>query len=163
LTANRQIAANGTLTDPKTKRSLWTIPFEDMTLQCLLAWQSVQDRKRDRAGERWSDGPGLVLSTRYGTGLNKNNLARMVTAACEEAGIGHIVPHELRRSAITYRLDTGHEAWQVTEWAGTSEQMIADTYRLRLVKVSTIGTVAMDLDPLRSKVDQQAGQGPSSG
>jgi integrase len=126
------------LTEPKTKRSRSTIPIDGFTVECLAGWRATQDRKRGRAGDLWSAEPALVLTTRSGTPLNRNNLARMHTAACEAADIARIVPYELRHIAITFQLDAGHEARQVADWAGTSERMISDIYHQRLTRVSTV-------------------------
>jgi integrase len=135
------MSSTGRLTNPKTKRSYRTIPFDDLTAECLTNWRFAQERKRSRAGTRWSDGDALVFTTRYGTGINRNNLARMVSAACEDANLDRIVPYELRHTAITFQLDAGHESWQVADWAGTSERMIAEIYRHRLTRVASISSV----------------------
>lgn len=141
LTVNRQMSSSNRLTGPKTKRSQRTIPVDDQTVACLLGWQAAQGKKRDRAGELWSDDPDLLISTRFGTPINRHNLGRMMTAACEEADIEVIVPYELRHTAITFQLDAGHEAWRVADWAGTSERMIEEIYRHRLTRVSDLGPV----------------------
>jgi site-specific recombinase XerD len=145
LTVNRQMSNSETLTEPKTKRSRRTIPIDGLTVECLAGWQAIQNTKRGRAGDLWTAEPALVLTTRSGSPLNRNNLARMLTAACEEAGIDRIVPYELRHTAITFQLDAGHETWQVADWAGTSERMISDIYRHRLTRVSTVGPVNVDV------------------
>jgi integrase len=144
LTINRQMSSSNEPTQAKTKRSIRTIPIDDRTVQALSTWKLKQDDKRERAGERWADN-GLVVSTRYGTGIAAANLRRMVSTAANEAGIGHVVPYELRHTAITFQIDAGRDVWQVADWAGTSERMIEEVYRHRLTKVVPIGAAPVDL------------------
>lgn len=59
------------------------------------------------------------------------NLRRDLKAACKAAGVPPLAPTELRHSAITIMIDAGHSPLAVADWAGTSERMIAQTYRHR--------------------------------
>ena len=111
----------------------------------LAAWQKIQEDKRRRSGDRWNDPYGLVVTTRFGTPINRNNLLRMVETASSNAAFEPIVPYELRHTAITFQLDACHESWKVADWAGTSERMIEQIYRHRLTRVSDLGSV--DLVP----------------
>ena len=90
---------------------------------------------------------GLVVTTRYGSGIDAANFRRMLAKACEEAGIERIVPYELRHTAITFQIDGGNDGWEVADWAGTSERMIEGIYRHRLSRVSKLTAVTVpDLD-----------------
>ncbi|MGB5759071.1 MAG: site-specific integrase, partial [Acidimicrobiales bacterium] len=138
ITVNRQMSSENTPTKAKTRRSVRTIRIDDRTASTLSTWRSEQDQKRTRAANRWKD-HGLVVTTRYGTGIGARNLRRMVAKACEEAGVERIVPYELRHTAITFQIDAGHDTWQVADWAGTSERMIEMVYRHRLTRVAQLG------------------------
>ena len=140
ITVNRQMSSENTPTRAKTRRSVRTIPIDDRTARTLSTWQEQQDQKRSRSADRWRE-HGLVVTTRYGTGIGARNLRRMVAKACEEAGVERIVPYELRHTAITFQIDAGHDTWQVADWAGTSERMIEMVYRHRLSRVTQLGPV----------------------
>lgn len=142
ITVNRQMSSENVPTMAKTRRSVRTIPIDDLTAGTLLTWRSEQDEKRTRAADRWKD-QGLVATTRYGTGIGARNLRRMVAKACEEAGIERIVPYELRHTAITFQIDAGHDTWQVADWAGTSERMIEMVYRHRLTRITHLGPIEL--------------------
>lgn len=148
LTINRQMSGSDRLTKPKTKRSRRTIAIDDQTCEVLLGWRAHQKAKQTRAGDRWSNDRGLVITTRYGTPINRRNLARMVEAACNDAGLLGMVPYELRHTAITLQLEAGHETWRVADWAGTSERMIEEIYRHRLSRVSDLGPVRLEASGL---------------
>ncbi len=146
LTVDTQMTSGTILADAKTKRSRRTIPIDGRTIETLTSWAEQQDVKRGRAGDRWHD-LDLVISTRYGTGINGPNLQRMVEAACSEAGIDRYLPYELRHTAITFQIEAGQEAWKVADWAGTSVRMIEDVYRHRLSRVTEISSARVpDLD-----------------
>lgn len=149
LTVNRQLSSKDLLTRTKTKRSRRTITFDELTAGCLTVWQDQQASKREASGDRRNDDdPDLVISTRYGTPIQRSNLSRMLTAACEEAAIERIVPYELRHTAITFQMESGSETWRVADWAGTSERMIEEIYRHRLTRVSGLQSVQIAaLDP----------------
>lgn len=56
------------------------------------------------AGDR-TEGP--LLTTRTGKQLNRHDVKRWVDSIACAAGLAHIHPHELRRSAVTIALDAG--------------------------------------------------------
>lgn len=142
LIVNRQMSSKDVLTRTKTKRSRRTIQFDELTVECLTIWRDQQEAKRKDSGDRRSgNAPDLVISTRYGTPIQRSNLSRMLTAACEEATVERIVPYELRHTAITFQMESGNETWRVADWAGTSERMIEEIYRHRLSRVSELGSV----------------------
>lgn len=153
ITVNRQMSSDDQLAPPKTKRSLRTTRIDDNTVDCLTTWRKTQDRCRGRAGSRWRD-LDLVVTTRYGSPVNAPNLRRMVEAACTAAGIARYVPYELRHTAITFQVDTGHETWDVSDWAGTSSRMIEDIYRHRVIQVAAIRPVADKIFTRRSNLSQ---------
>ncbi len=138
MTINRQMSSNDHLTQPKTKRARRKIQIDDLTLSGLEGWRAIQNAKRQRAGDRWATEPDLVIATRYGTPINRSNLGRMVTTACEESGISRIVPYELRHTAISHQRHAGRDSAEVADWAGTSERMVNEIYRHRLHDIPKI-------------------------
>ncbi len=46
--------------------------------------------------------------------------------------------YELRHTAVTLQAEAGHSAWAIADWAGTSERMIADVYRHKLMDASPL-------------------------
>ncbi len=144
MTIDRQMSSSSKLTKVKTRRSLRTIPMDDITADCLGAWRDEQVLARGRAGDRWTETPALVITTRYGTAIDRKNLIRMLAAACKEADIKRIVPYELRHTAITFQRTSGKDAWQVADWAGTSERMVEEIYRHRLGRVAPLGPVQVE-------------------
>lgn len=147
IAVDRQLSKGNRLTRPKTKRAARKIPIDDLTADVLTNWRRQQETKRTQAGARWSAEPEFAVSTRYGTAIESSNLRRMVTAACEDAGVERIVPYELRHTAITFQVEAGNEAWQVADWAGTSVRMVEDIYRHRLHEVARLRPVVVpDLD-----------------
>lgn len=66
------------------------------------------------------------------------NLRRELRQACEAAEVLVVTPYELRHSALSHMVDQGHSLTAVADWAGTSERMIADTYRHRMDLLSPL-------------------------
>ena len=85
------------------------------------------DRFLGRAGRmkaRWSSDGDFVFSARKGKPVEYRNLRRALTVAAEEAGLGHVRPHDLRHSFTSNLLQNvdlatasryvGHKNVQVT-------------------------------------------------
>lgn len=87
---------------------------------------------------------GLVVVTRTGSSPDRHNAARDLARACRRAGIPTVTPYELRHSAITHQADAGWSAFEIADWAGTSQKMISDRYRHRLRRVSRLQPGASD-------------------
>lgn len=143
LAVRRQMSTENQPTKAKTKRSVRMIGIDSTTADVLSDWRRVQLNHRDHFGSRWRE-HNLVVSTRYGTGIDAANFRRLLTAASTRAGIGRVVPYELRHTAITHQIEAGHDTWHVADWAGTSERMIEEIYRHRLNRVSKLGPVVFD-------------------
>lgn len=158
LTVNRQMSSRDQLTKTKTRRSRRTIPIDDQTAEALTSWRAKQVKAAERAEDLWRNSAGLIVTTRYGSPINRNNLNRSVKRLSVRIGIEPIVPYELRHTAITFQLDAGHEIWRVADWAGTSERMIEQIYRHKLARVAELGPVAAALPA----TGQSAVQGATS-
>lgn len=59
----------------------------------------------ERAAGGRTEGP--LMTTRTGKPLTRHDVKRWIDALARDAGLGHVHPHELRRSAVTIALDAG--------------------------------------------------------
>lgn len=137
VSVTSQFDSDDNLRDPKTSRSSRTIPLHVETAEALGKWRGLQQGMRQKAGERWKPSD-LVLTTRWGTPINRNNHLRAIAKACAKAGIAPIVPYELRHTAITHQIDAGHSPSRVADWAGTSEEMIYRYYRHKIRELTDL-------------------------
>ena len=126
---------------PKTKKAARTIRIDAETISRLRRWRLIQHDHEAAAGPAWTS-TGLVVTTRSGRAVGHRNFHRSLAALCADAGIEPpILAYELRHTAITLQAEAGHPAWQIADWAGTSERMITEVYRHRLQDVASLGPV----------------------
>ena len=124
---------------PKTRAAERTLRLADDTLRVLARWRTEQDGLRSAAGSAWVESD-LIGTTPLGTPPPFYSVPRALQAICERVGITPAVsPYELRHTAITFQTEAGHSAWAIADWAGTSERMIADVYRHKLLDTSQLG------------------------
>lgn len=118
-----------------------TIPLDQATVDRLKAWREEQSDRRTKAGHAWQD-LDVVASTASGTPVDRHSLARSMRLLCQKAEIDPpVTPYELRHTAISRQADAGRSAWEIADWAGTSEAMISRTYRHRLRRVASLTPV----------------------
>lgn len=117
--------------DPKTVDSTRTIELHPETVDALDEWRTEQGLIRQRAGRRWAE-RDLVIATKWGTAIDKDNYKRSVETLCKQAAVPAITPYELRHTAITHQVEAAGSAAPVADWAGTSERMIWKHYRHKL-------------------------------
>ncbi len=117
---------------PKTKASTRTVQVHD----------ELVDRFRQLRVQRASGanpqelGKQLIIRTRNGTPVSQENQRRSLLSVCWRANVQPITPYELRHTAITHQVEACHPISHIAEWAGTSEKMIFEFYRHKLVEVS---------------------------
>lgn len=141
LTVDAQLTSKDRLSAPKTKKAHRTIRIDESTAAKIETHRAVQAKQRSYAGPAWTE-LDIVAAASSGRPIQRHNLRRAVAALCKRVGIEPtIAPYELRHTAISIQADGGHSAWQIADWAGTSERMIAEVYRHRLVAVSSLGPV----------------------
>ena len=127
---------------PKTRAANRSLRLADDTLDVLRRWRTEQNEHQVEAGAAWVDS-GLIVTTVVGTPVNYWIVPQALQALCERVGISPPVsPYELRHTAISFQADAGHSAWAIADWAGTSERMIADVYRHKLMGTSPLGPAA---------------------
>ena len=134
LSVVTQFDSSDDFVDPKTIDSTRTIELHQEAMELLTRWSSEQAATRQRVGTRWTD-RDLVITTRWGTAINKDNYKRSIVSACRHADVDPITPYELRHTAITHQVEAVGSAAPVADWAGTSELMIWRHYRHKLVDV----------------------------
>lgn len=76
------------LEDPKTQKSIRTVPVPSWTIDELRKWKVTQAKERLQIGAEWQD-HGLVFTTATGGPLDLGNLYdRSFRRICEQAGLG---------------------------------------------------------------------------
>ncbi len=139
LTINAQMNRRHQRVAPKTKKAGRTIRIDAETVDRLHGWADRHATHRTAAGPAWEPSD-LIATTRSGRPIGHRNFHRSLATLCERAGIDPpISAYELRHTAISLQAEAGHAAWQIADWAGTSERMITDVYRHRLQAVSPLG------------------------
>ena len=124
---------------PKTKAADRTLRLGADTADVLRRWRIEQEQQRAVAGSTWVD-TDLMFTTPLGTAVNFYAVPQALQALCEQVGVSPAAsPYELRHTAITFQAEAGHSAWAIADWAGTSERMIADVYRHKLMETSPLG------------------------
>jgi integrase len=141
LMVDSQMAGNDTFTKPKTRKAYRTIRIDETTARKLADWRAVQADQRSYAGPAWHD-LDVVAAAASGRPIQRNNFRRSIVSLCHRIGIDPpIAPYELRHTAISIQAEAGHSAWQIADWAGTSERMITEVYRHKLSSVAPLGPV----------------------
>jgi len=121
-----------------------TLRLDLITVDRLKAWREEQDVMRAKAGAVWHD-LDILASTNVGTPIDRHSLARSIRLLCRKVDIDPpIAPYELRHTAISHQADAGATAWEIADWAGTSEAMISGVYRHRLRRLSALTPVETD-------------------
>jgi len=131
LTVRQALKRHGTtlvLGDVKTPKSRRSINLPGPVVAVLRSHRARQSRERLAAGSAWT-ASGLVFTTEVGTPIDPSNLRRNFNDVCEDAGLGHWHPHELRHSAASIMLAEGVPLEVVADVLGHSSiRMTADVY-----------------------------------
>jgi integrase len=114
--------------DVKTASSRRSVNIPDQLVKVLKAHWAAQASEHLKAGELWVDS-GLVFTTQAGGALDPRNVGHYFDKVCEDAGLGHWHPHELRHSAASLMLAAGVPLEVVSDVLGhASIRMTADVY-----------------------------------
>ena len=125
LRVTAQVSSTNEIVEPKTARATRSLRLPEETVSRIRS-----HRDASTADPSLDDGRGLMVSTAIGTPVERNNFARSLRRYSAAAEIHPAVtPYELRHTAITHQCGRGYHAWQVADWAGTSEKMIYLHYR----------------------------------
>lgn len=115
------------LSDTKTNRSRRVVHLTPAATDALRAHRTRQHAERLRAGERWLKKPlgtDLVFRGSRGRAIEPATFWRAVSDVCEEGGLGHWTPHELRHSAASLLLASGVPLIQVADFLGHSSATV---------------------------------------
>lgn len=142
---------------PKTKRSRRSVAAPEL-VDDLREHKARQAAERLALGAEW--GPrgwadhGLVFTTALGTAVDHANYRHHVSRLCQDAGLGHWHPHELRHSAASLALAAGAEPKVVSEMLGHSSIRITmDVYGhlLEGATAAVTGAIAASIRPPKKK------------
>ena len=113
--------------DTKTLRSRRAVNLAPRVVEALVEHEHRQDEMRRRA-RTWVE-TGFIFTTTRGTPIDPRNFYREFRALCDEAGLGHWHPHELRHSAASLMLAQGVKLHVVSRVLGhASIRMTSDVY-----------------------------------
>jgi integrase len=115
-------------TDTKTFRSRRAVNLPGMMMVTLLEHEKLQLSEREQRGTQWID-TGFIFTSSRGTPIDPRNFYREFRKICDEAGLGHWHPHELRHSAASLMLAQGVKLHVVSQVLGHSSiRMTSDVY-----------------------------------
>ena len=141
LTVRAQLSNKAEFVEPKTRKAYRTIRIDETTAEKLCRWHEHQDGQQATAGSYWRN-LDLVATTSSGRPIQRHNLRRSIRKLCSLVDIDPpINPYELRHTAISIQAEAGNPAFQIADWAGTSERMISDIYRHKLQEISVLGPI----------------------
>jgi integrase len=127
----RQLTREGSVlvtSDTKTFRSRRALNLPEPLVAALLEHERRQGEERVRRRTRWVEGD-FIFTSRRGTPLDPRNFYREFRAICDDAGLGHWHPHELRHSAASLMLAQGVKLHVVSQVLGhSSSRMTSDVY-----------------------------------
>ncbi len=133
-----------TLAPPKTASSRRTLALPEPCITALGEQQTRQDKDRRAAGPAWSNPQLLVFTTDTGAPLDPSNVRRALTRIANDAGIGHVHPHQLRHATDSLLSDAGVPLEDIADTLGhRSVTITADIYRHPLQSVRTRHVHAM--------------------
>ncbi|THA25775.1 site-specific integrase [Streptomyces sp. RKND-216] len=73
--------------ETKTEDSETFLPLPELCLGALRKRLGQQEQDRQKAGDLWQDGHGLIFTTRYGTPIEPGNLTRAFSVRIRQAGL----------------------------------------------------------------------------
>lgn len=117
------------LDEPKTRRSVRTIPLPAPLVAALRAHRARQLEERLRAGSEWSNTLDLVFTTERGNPILGSALYHRLQTLLRRAGLPPRSFHSLRHSAATFMLASGTSLRVAQEVLGHSTIAVtADIY-----------------------------------
>ena len=114
--------------DTKTLKSRRAVNLPEPVVELLSRHLDQQEKERVDLGAAWVE-TGFVFTSSIGTPIDPRNLYRDFQKVCEDAGLSHWHPHELRHSAASLMLASGVKLQVVSQVLGHSSiRMTADVY-----------------------------------
>lgn len=116
------------VTEPKTARSVRTIPLIDEAVEVLQEVKARQQTEQEAAGSMWTQ-TGFVFTTEFGAPCDPRNALRAFKAAADRAGVPGVGLHTLRHSSASRALGKGVPLKVVSEiWGHSSVSITGDIY-----------------------------------
>ena len=102
--------------DTKTLKSRRAVNLPEPVVELLTRHHDQQEKERVDLGPAWVE-TGFVFTSSIGTPIDPRNLYRDFQKVCENAGLSHWHPHELRHLASSLMLNRpgfsgGSPAWE---------------------------------------------------
>ena len=114
--------------DTKTLKSRRAVNLPEPVVEILVRHRDEQEKERVDLEAAWVE-TGFVFTSSIGTPIDPRNLYRDFQKVCENAGLSHWHPHELRHSAASLMLANGVKLQVVSQVLGHSSiRMTADVY-----------------------------------
>ena len=114
--------------DTKTRKSRRAVNLPEPVVALLVRHYDQQEKERVDLAAAWVE-TGFVFTSSIGTPIDPRNLYRDFQKVCENAGLSHWHPHELRHSAASLMLANGVKLQVVSQVLGHSSiRMTADVY-----------------------------------
>ncbi len=114
--------------DTKTLKSRRAVNLPEPVVELLSRHRDQQEKQRVDLGAAWVE-TGFGFTSSIGTPIDPRNLYRDFQKVCENAGLSHWHPHELRHSAASLMLANGVKLQVVSQVLGHSSiRMTADVY-----------------------------------
>ena len=149
--------------DTKTKRSRRTLRLPAVAVEALTRHRQEQDRRRDLAGDSWTDND-LVFCSASGLPLDSANVRRAFRSVVRRAGLDDEAwtPRELRHSFVSILSEAGVPLEEIARLVGHRSTTVTEAvYRKQLRPVLTEGAEAMDRifvsEDVRPRPDAVAG------
>ena len=134
-----------TLTTPKTKKSIRTVPMCDIAIRALTAHKMRQDVDRQLASTRWHDLGFVFANPCTGTPLDQRTLVKYFYQIRDSAGIKNLRFHDLRHSCATFLLSKGVPVKMISEMLGhSSTAFTMDIYAHTMPKLHQEAANQMD-------------------
>jgi integrase len=133
------------LGEPKSGRSLRTLPLPTRAREALEVQRTRQRFAERAAGSAWQNRDGLVFTDAVGRALKPESISRDFGKARDAAGVPRVRFHDLRHSAATTLLAVGVPLAVISEWLGHSGIAItAKAYAAVVPELLTEAADAMD-------------------
>jgi len=131
--------------DTKTRKSRRTLALPKRCVDALHLHRAMQDRDRERAGNRWA-GTDLVFVSVMGDPLSAGAVRRAFKRVAAKAGLDPAdwTPRELRHSFVSLLSDRGVSLEAIADLCGHSGTVTEKVYRHQLRPILLGGAAAMD-------------------
>lgn len=145
-----------TLSEPKTRASVRTIPLPATACRALAEHRLRQEEERDAAGGLWHD-DGLIFSTTIGTALNGPNVTKAFQRHLARLGLARRPFHAARHTAVTMLMAAGVSAPDAARFVGHARP----TTTLNVYAHSTEGGLDRAADVMQKALGGGGADGPT--